>query len=226
MPLHKKGVYPLVLQTFCSVSISPTLCAHSMPSSHPVVWLGWTTSLFPRQIPHIPLCVSAATCTVHFSSVHFSLVAQLCPTLCDPVDCSTQGLPVHHQLPEFTQTHVHWVGDATHLILCHPLLPPSIFPSIRDFSKELVLYNRWPKYWTFSFSISPSNAYSLGLNCLHIPSAILECLLCEICQPVMRHHSYPSPSRWSSSCILPSSFRHALFSPSLSWTFCSLFHPL
>ena len=77
------------------------------------------------------------------------------------MDCSTAGLPVHHQLLEFTQTNVHWVGDANHLILCCPLLfLPSIFPSIRIFSSELVLHIWWPKYWSFSFSISPSNEYS------------------------------------------------------------------
>ena len=86
-----------------------------------------------------------------------------CPTLCcGPKDCSTPGFPVHHQLLEFTQTHVHWVSDViSHLILCRPLLlPPSIFPSIRGFSNESVLHIRWPKYWSFSFSISPSNEYS------------------------------------------------------------------
>ena len=92
----------------------------------------------------------------------FSSVTQLCLTLCDPMDYSTPGLPVHHQLPEFTQTHVHWVGDAIqHLILCHPLLVlPSVFPSIRVFSTESVLCLRWPKYWSFRFSISHSNEYS------------------------------------------------------------------
>ena len=78
------------------------------------------------------------------------------------MDCSTPGLPVHHQLLEFTQTHVHRVGDA--IQPSHPLLPlllpPSIFPSIRGFSNESVLHIRWPKYWSFSFSISPSNEYS------------------------------------------------------------------
>ena len=75
---------------------------------------------------------------------------------------STPGLPVHHQLPEFTQTHVHYVGGAiqpSHL--CYPLLLlTSVFPSIRVFSAVLVLHIRWPKYWSFSFSISPSNEYS------------------------------------------------------------------
>ena len=93
-------------------------------------------------------------------SDQFSSVAQSCPTLCDPMDCSTPGLPVHHQLPEFTQTHVHWVSDAIYLIHCCPLLLPlPIFPSIRVFSSESVLHIRWSKYWSFSFSISPSNEH-------------------------------------------------------------------
>ena len=92
-------------------------------------------------------------------SVHFSSVANSCLTLCDPMNRSTPALTVHHQLPEFTQTHVHWVGDATQP--SHPLLSlfflPSIFPNIRVFSNELALHIRWPKYCNFSFSISPSN---------------------------------------------------------------------
>ena len=76
------------------------------------------------------------------------------------MDCSTPGFPVHHQLPEHAQTHVHRVGDATQpLILCRPLLLlPSIFPSIRVFSNESAFLTTWPKCW--SFSISPSNEYS------------------------------------------------------------------
>ena len=81
---------------------------------------------------------------------------------CDPVDCSIPGLPVHHQLPEFTQTHVHWVSDAiqpSHL-LSSPS-PPAFNPSQRQgLFNESVLRIRWPKYWTFSFNISPSNGYS------------------------------------------------------------------
>ena len=96
------------------------------------------------------------------TSVQFSSVTQSCPTLCNAMNCSTPGRPVHHQLPEFTQTHIHQVSDAIHhLILCHPLLLlPSIFPSIRVFSNELTLLLRWPKYRSFSFSISPYNEYS------------------------------------------------------------------
>ena len=96
------------------------------------------------------------------SSLQFSRSAQSCPTLCDPMNHSMPGLPVHHQLPEFTQTHVHRVGvmPSNHLILCCPLLLlPAIFPSIRVFSNESALCNRWPKYWSFSFNISPSNEH-------------------------------------------------------------------
>jgi len=94
-------------------------------------------------------------------SVQFSSVAQSCPTLCDPMNCSTPGLPVHHQLPESTHIHVHQsVMPSNHLILCQPLLLlPSIFPSIRVFSNESALHIRWPKYCGFSFNISPSNEH-------------------------------------------------------------------
>ena len=90
-------------------------------------------------------------------SVQFSSVAQSCPTLCNPMNRSMPGLPVHHQLPEFTQTHIHRVSDAkfmsvelvmpsNHLILCRPLLLlPSMFPSIRVFSNESALCIMWPK---------------------------------------------------------------------------------
>ena len=92
----------------------------------------------------------------------FSSVTQSCLTLCDPMDCSTPGLPVHHQLLDFTQTHVHWVGDV--IQLSYPLSSPSPpafdFPSIRIFANESVIHIRWPKYWSLSFSISPSNEYS------------------------------------------------------------------
>ena len=92
----------------------------------------------------------------------FSSVVQSCPTLCDPMDCSPPHLLVHHQLPGFTQTHVHWVVMPSKLlILCRPLLLlPSIFSSIRVFSNESALLIRWSKDWSFSFSISPSNEYS------------------------------------------------------------------
>ena len=94
-------------------------------------------------------------------SIQFSSVAQPCLTLCDTMNRSTPGLPVHHQLPESTQTHVHLVGDAIQLSHCRALLLlPSIFPSIRVFSNESVLHIRWSKYYSFSLSINPSSEYS------------------------------------------------------------------
>ena len=91
----------------------------------------------------------------------FSSVSQSCPTLCDPMNSSMLGLPVHHQLSEFTQTYVRpWpVMPSSHLILCHPLLLPPNPPSIRVVSNESTVHMRWPKYWSFSFSINPSNEH-------------------------------------------------------------------
>ena len=88
--------------------------------------------------------------------LQFSSVDQSCLTLCDPMNHSMPGLPVHHQLPESTQIHVHWVGDAIQLSypLWSPSLLPSIFPSIRVFSNESAFHIR------FSLNISPSNEYS------------------------------------------------------------------
>jgi len=95
---------------------------------------------------------------IQICSVQFISVAQSCLTLCDPMIRSMPGLPVHHQLPEFTQTHVHRVSDA--IQPCHPLRPLLLLPqiplSIRVFSNESTLRLRWPKYWSFSFSIIPS----------------------------------------------------------------------
>ena len=95
-------------------------------------------------------------------SVQFSSVTQSCPTLCDPMNRSTPGLPVRHQLPEFTQIHVHWVGDA--IQPPHPLSspsPPAPNPSQHQGLFQWVnsLHEYWPKYWSFSFSVSPSNEH-------------------------------------------------------------------
>ena len=89
-------------------------------------------------------------------------VVQLCLTLCDPMDCSTPGFSVLHHLLELLKfISIELVMPSNHLVLCCPLLLlPSIFPSIRVFSNELALHIRWPKYWSFSLSISPSSEYS------------------------------------------------------------------
>ena len=94
-------------------------------------------------------------------SFQFSSVTQLCPTLFEPTDYSTPGLPVHHQLPEFTQTDVHWAGDATQP--SHPLSPspPAFtFPASGSFQMSEFFCIRWPKYWSFSFNTSPSSEHS------------------------------------------------------------------
>ena len=128
---------PLILPP----SIFPSIRVFSNESALRIRWPEWWSS-----------------CTL---DILFSSVAQSCPTLCDPMDCSTPGLPVHHQLPESTQTNVHWVSDA--IQPSHPLLSPSppasIFPSIRIFSNESAFRIMWPKYWSFSFNISPSNEH-------------------------------------------------------------------
>ena len=95
-------------------------------------------------------------------SNQLSSVTLSCLTLCNPMDCSTPGFPVHHQLPKLLKLmSIQSVIPSNNLILCCPLLLlPSIFPCIRGFSNELALCIRWPKYWSFSFNISPSNEYS------------------------------------------------------------------
>ena len=139
--------------------------------------------------------------------IQFSSVAQSCPTLCDPMDCSTPGLPVHHQLPEFTQTHVHRVGDAiqpsplsspSNHLLCHPLLLlPSIFPSIRVFSNESALHIRWPNCWSFSFNISPSNEHS-GLISFRMDWLDLLAVQGTL-KSLFQHHSSKASILWPSA---------------------------
>ena len=135
-------------------------------------------------------------------SVQFSSVAQSCLTLCDPMNCSMPGLPVHHQLPEFTQTHVHRVVmPSSHIILCRPLLlPPSIFPSIRVFSNESVLRIRWLKYWSFSFSISPSNEYS-GLISFRMDWLDLLAVQGTL-KSLLQHHSSKASTLWCSAFFI------------------------
>ena len=108
---------------------------------------------------NIPLELSSS-CKTKEPSVQFSSVTQLCPTLCDPMDCSTP-LSITNSWSLLKLMSVELVMPSNHLILCRPvLLLPSIIPSIRVFSNESALHIRWPKYWSFSFNISPSNEYS------------------------------------------------------------------
>ena len=115
-----------------------------------------------------------------------------------PMDCSTPGLPVHQQLPEFTQTRVHRVSDA--IQPSHPLSspspPPSIIPSIRVFSNESALCIRWPKYWSFSINISPSNEHP-GLS---FRMDWLDLLAVQgTLKSILQHHSSKASILWCSA---------------------------
>ena len=131
-------------------------------------------------------------CIIGSSFIHlieFSSVAQSCPILCDSVNHSSPGLPVRHQLPEFTQLmSIESVMPSSHLILGRPLLLlPPIPPSIRVFSNELTLCMRWPKYWSFSFSISPSKEHqgliSFRIDWLDLPAVQ------GMLKNLLQHHS-------------------------------------
>ena len=127
---------------------------------------------------------------VHLSHLYmqFHSVAQSYPALCDPMDCSTPGFPVHHQLPDLTQTHVHRVRDV--IKASHPLSSPSPTFNLsqhQGFSNESVLCIRWPKYCSFSFSISPSNEFS-GL--ITFRSDWVDLLAIQgILKSLLQHHS-------------------------------------
>ena len=118
------------------------------------------------KCPQVPSMLSQMSGYPSFSWLNnfccYCSVTESCPTLCNPTDCSMLGFPVLHYLPEFAQIHVHWVSEA--IQPSHSLLPllllPSILPSIKVFSSESALHIRWPKYWSFSFSITLSNDYS------------------------------------------------------------------
>ena len=146
--------------SICVCVCEKLFCVHW--NSHPILSYEINSQKLVNCSP-LPLALTNDSLLNSVQSLsRVRLFAAPCPTLCSPMDCSTPGLPVHHQLPKFTQImSIESVMPSNHLILCRPLfLLPSIFPSIRVFSDESVLCIRWPKYWSFSFSISPSNEYS------------------------------------------------------------------
>ena len=153
----------------------------------------------------------------------FISVTQSCPTLWDPMDCRTPGLPVHHQVLELAQSHVHRVSDVVQS--SHPLSYPSPpifnFPSIRVFSNESVLCIRWPKYGSFSFSVSPSNEYS-GLISFRMDW--LDLLAVQgIFKSLLQHHSSKaSVFQYSAFCIVQLSHPYVTTGktiPLTRWTF-------
>ena len=131
----------------------------------------------------------------------FSSVAQPCLTLCNPMNRSTPGLPVHQQLPEFTQTHVHRVGDA--IQPSHPLssVPfsscPQSLPASESFPNESTLHMRWPKYWSFSFSISPSKVHP-GLISFRMDWLDLLAVQGTL-KSLLQHHSSKTSILWHSA---------------------------
>ena len=132
----------------------------------------------------------------------FVVVAQSCLTLCDPMDCSTPGFPVLHHLLEFAQAHVHWVSDA--IQSSHPLLPPS--PPDFNLSQHQGLFLRVsslhqvPNYWSFSFSISPSNEYS-GLIIFRIDWFELLAVQGTL-NSLLQHHSAKVSILWCSAFFM------------------------
>ena len=180
--------------------------SHSLPNESKE----WVTA-------HIPSCLESFNSTIapllkkkqdlnsteagKIQHTGFSSVTQSCLTLGNPTHCSTPGFPVHHLLPELAQIHVHWVGDA--IQPSHPLLSPSIFPSIKIFSSESVLCIRWPKYWSFSFSISPFSEYS-GLIFFRVDW--LDLLAVQGTLSLLQHHS------WKASILQCSAFFMVQFS--------------
>ena len=151
------------------------------------IWEGYSVFLIfwvHRRYTSYLVCVFLLIICLQFSSV-----AQSCPTLCNSVNRSTPGLPIHHQLPESTQTLAHWVRDA--IQPSHPLSSPSspapIPPSIRVFANESILRMRWPKYWSFSFNISPSDEHP-GLISFRV--AWLDLLAVQgTLKSLLQHHS-------------------------------------
>ena len=157
------------MQLCCVMSVATASASREGTSLQSLQLLAFFSSLVAHTLPTLGSANSAYSVNnktvgdiqrISDIGIQFSSVAQSCLTLCGPMDCGTPGLPVHHQLSELAQTHGHQVSvPSNHLILCRPLLLlPSIFPSIRVFSMSQFI--RWQKYWSFNFSISPSNEYS------------------------------------------------------------------
>ena len=173
-PSHVKSLWPLLLSSLpfpSYITLSPSL--------------NW-----------IPLLSLSSTLRGH-CCCRCGSAFQSCPTLCNPMDCSTPGLPVLHHLPKFEQVHVLYLSDAIHP--SHLLTPssplPSSFPSIRDFSNESAVLIRWPKYW--SFSISPSNEY-LGLIFLKIDWFDLLAVQGTF-RSLLQHHGSKASTLWHSA---------------------------
>ena len=178
-----------------------TYCTEQGTLLNTLWWPEWEGS--PKGKEHMYMC---SWLTAPYSRNLYNIVNQLwccsvaqpCPTLYNPMDCSIPGLSVPHHLLKFSQVYVHCIGDTRHLILWHPLLLlSSIFPIIRDFSYELAVCIRWPKYWSFSFSISPSKEHS-GLISLKIDWFDL-LIVQGTLRSLLQHHSSKASILWHSA---------------------------
>ena len=189
-------------------------------------------SSWPRDLIH----TSCVSCIAGRHFTHWAIgeapalgcccsITKSCLTLCNLMDCSMPGFPVLHYLPQFVQTHVHWVGDA--IQPSHSLLPASplasIFPSIRVFSNESALHIRWPKYWRFSFRISPSNEYS-GL--ISFRTDWFDLLAVQgTFKSLLQHHSSKASILWHAAFLMVQ-FSHPYMTTGKTaaltiWTFVS-----
>ena len=139
---------------------------------------------------------------MYIKKIFYCSVAKLRLTLCNPMDCSTTGLPILHYLLELAQTHVHWVRVPTNqlILCCSLLLQPSILSSIRVFSKELAPQIRWPKYWSSHFSISPSSEYS-GLISFRIDWFGLLSVQRTL-KSLLQHHNSKASVLWRSAFFM------------------------
>ena len=138
----------------------------------------------------------------------FSSVTQSCPTLCDPMNHSMPGLPVHHQLPEFTQTYIHQVSDAIQpsYPLSSPSPPALNLSQYQGLFKRSTLHTRWPKYWSFRFNISPSNEHP-GLISFRMDW--LDFLAVQgTLKSLLQHHSSKASILWCSAFLKSSSHIH------------------
>ena len=141
------------------------------------------------------------TSTIGLPRAWLSSVAQSCPSLCDPMDCSTPGFPITNSQGLLKLMSIELVMPSNHLILCRPLLfLPSVIPSIRVFPSESVLHIRWPKYWSFSLSISPSNEYS-GLISFMIGWFDLLAVQGTL-KSLLQHHSSEASILWCSAFFI------------------------
>ena len=164
------------------------------------------------------LYIFTLQCLVH-QSVQFNSVTQWCPTLWDPMNRSTPGLPVYHQLLKFTQTHVHWVSDTIQPShhLCPLLLLPVTPPSLRVLFSESTLHMKWPKYWSFSFSISPFNEHP-GLISFRMDWLDLLAVQGTLKSLLQHHSSKASILQWSAFIIVQLSHAYMITGKTIALT--------